>query len=708
MAEGRGEIIPKEDAINATLSREHFADDQSIVSFVNSLYDEAKRQKWPFERQWFININFYLGRQYIVPNDRTRRFEVPDDPPHRVRHVANKIAPFVTTKRSKLTREEPTPEVQAATSDYSDFQKARLCDALLEFWASDLKLQDKLSSELTLWLCVTGNVFVRAYWNKARGTKTTFNKSDVEDPELWAALVNATHGNSMGQDELAALDQVGSMDGDVDIEVVNPFSVWVHPNSKNLAESLWVLESNVKDIDALRETWGDISGVTPDQDTDWRDYEGRLLGNDLNHPFVDHKRANFPRVIEKQLWIRPCRLFPLGKFVVVAGGKVLHHGDFPYKHGRLPYIHVKDVHVPGRFWGRSEIEDLIPIQKQINAKASRVSEIFNLHANPKWFNPRNSGVDRDDLNNSADEVIDHNPGSAPVAHTPPPLPAYTSEAIARDLQDFDDISGQREATRGEAPGRVDSASGIMALQEADDSRLGPLNRHMYTQIAEIFSQLLSLAHEFYTEKRLIRIAGESGRVEVREFVGKDLAPGSGFSGKFDVRIRVGSGLPLSRAARAQFAISLVQQGVIDVNDPKQRESFLRIVEIGGPRSSLFMTAEELRAQANLENADMSVGIEHAVNQWDDHTAHIDAHKSHMRRPQFLLEAEEKPEIIRMFEQHIFVHEQMQMLEMAKHAQQQQFMAPPQQQQAGGPLQGPPQAPGSEEMMEQQQGQGGMQ
>lgn len=676
MAEGVGKVIKKDDGLDATLSLKHFADDESIISFVDSLYDESKRQKWPFERQWFININFYIGRQYVIPNDRTRRFEIPDDKPHRVRHVANKIRPFVTTKIAKLTREEPTPEVQAATADFSDFQKARLCDSLMEFWSSDLKLQDKLASEAMLWLCVTGNVFLKPYWNKARGKKAMFDKGDLPK-EMWSELVRALYASGMSEDEIAGLDQVGSAEGDVDFEVVSPFSIWVHPNCRRMEDSIWILESNVKDMDAIRETWGDVSGVSPDQEGDWRDYEGRLLGNDLNQPFIDGKKADFPKVVEKQLWIRPCRLFPSGKYVVVAGGKVLHHGDFPYKHGRLPYAHLRDVNVPGRFWARSEIEDLIPVQKQINAKASRISEIFNLHANPKWLNPRNSGVDRDDLNNSAAEVIDHNPQAAPTAHVPPPLPAYTSDAIGRDLQDFDDISGQREATRGQAPGRVDSASGIMALQEADDSRLGPLNKHIGTQLADAFSQLLSLAHEFYTDKRLIRIVGESGRVEVREFKGEDLAPGRGFSGRFDVRVRTGSGLPLSRAGRAQLALMLVDKGVFNIQDPKERDSFLKILEVGGPKSAVFRSLEEMTAQANLENADMASGIMHNVNSWDVHPAHIDAHRGYMRRPQFLLEAQENPQILQMFEQHIFLHEQFQQLEMAKQAQAAAMAAPQQ-------------------------------
>lgn len=684
-----GEVI-KKDELNGTLSESHFETDDSIVTFVETLYDETKRIKWPFERTWFININFYLGRQYVIANDRQRKFEVPNDPPHKVRHVSNRIASFVRTKIAKLSRSEPVPEVSSATSDFTDFQKARLCEALISYWNNKLKMQDMLSSEMMLWQNLTGNAFLRPFWDKGSGPVTVLDKEGV-DEDVWSDFVKAKKKKpTMPDEEAKSVEEVKDCEGDVGVICVSPFSLAFHPNAKTVEESLWALESNVRDMDTIRETWGDAAdGVTEDSDGDWRDYESRLLGNEMTVIMSDPKKARFPKVVEKQFWVRPCRLFPKGKYVVVAGHKLLYKGDFPFDHGKLPYVQFKDMPVPNRLWGRAQIEDLIPIQKQINAKLSRFAEVFNLHAMPKWLVAKGSGVDEDALTNSPAEVINHNPNMPPVPHVPPPMPGYAQNLIDRDMGDFDEVSGQREATRGMAPGRVDSASGIAQLQEADDNQLAPLDRHIGEKLAECYSQMLSIAHQYYTEKRLIKIVGAEGRVEVREFKGTDLAGGESFNGQFDVRLYRGSGLPLSRGGRAQLVATLLEKNLLG---PSDKEMVMRVLELGGPKDAIFKSVELARSQAHIENADMAAGIQHSVNTWDDHAEHKKVHNEFRRRPEFLVECEKDPDLNARVEQHVKWHDEAEAVQSAYRNHLNSIAGPPPAVPAAAPQGAPPGAP----------------
>ena len=655
------------------LRETHFESEEAIVSYVDRLHDASKRIKWPFEKQWFIALNFFMGRQYIIPTDATREFHVPSDPKHRVRHVVNKIKPYVKTLISKLTRQEPIPEVSPASSDLDDLQKARIANGLVEFWNQDLGIQRILTDRLFPWVAICGTGFLRPFWNPSRGRPWKLKRGEVSSDIFSDAARVIGRKMRESDEEIGEMDEVDASEGDCDIAVVSPFAFFCNPNAVEVNDSLWVLESNVRDMDALNEQWGPASEeVSPDGDADWRDWEQRLLGSDLQQSDVwEHlgsgKRAEFPKVVEKQLWIRPCRMFPDGKFCVVAGKKVLHDGPFPYDHGRLPYICFRDNSVPNRLWGQATVEDLIPIQKAINSKKSKFHENFNLMARPKFLNPKDSGVSDASFTNAPGEVISHNSGSPPTILPPPPMPAYAENMIAQDMTDFEEVSGQHEATKGDAPGRVDSAEGLIALQEADDSRLGPNHRSNAVGLGEVWSQMLSLAHQFYDVDRLVRIRGRSGIIEARTFQGTDLEP-KGFSGRFDVRAQIGSGLPLSRGARSQFVLSLVEKGLFSPQNPEDREMVLRILEVGGPREAIFERAENDRAQAHIENMEMALGIAHSVNTWDVHSVHKQIHNEFRRRPDYLMEVEKNPAIDQYLESHIRRHEEAEALEGMRQSQ----------------------------------------
>jgi hypothetical protein len=240
---------------------------------------------------------------------------------------------------------------------------------------------------------------------------------------------------------------------------------------------------------------------------------------------------------------------------------------------------------------------------------------------------------------------------------------------------------------------VDSATGIVALQEADDTMLGTVAKQVSSAWAACGSQMLALASEFYKEDRLIRIAGKGGAVEVRRFTGTDLS-GERFSTDFDVRVRMGTGLPYSRQARAQMASQLIDRGFLNPQNPKDRETVARVFEIGGARDSLYDKMEISRAQAHVENSDMEMGIMHSVNMWDDHNAHIETHRERQRSSEFLTLVTQQPQIGDLYEQHVRAHEEAIQAEMMR----QQFLAggaPPMPVGPNGaPVQGPGVIPGA--------------
>lgn len=56
--------------------------------------------------------------------------------------------------------------------------------------------------------------------------------------------------------------------------------------------------------------------------------------------------------------------------------------DDPNPLGRIPVVHIANVPISGSPWGLSDIDQIIPINREYNEKATDVSEIINYHASP--------------------------------------------------------------------------------------------------------------------------------------------------------------------------------------------------------------------------------------------------------------------------------------------------------------------------------------
>ena len=85
-------------------------------------------------------------------------------------------------------------------------------------------------------------------------------------------------------------------------------------------------------------------------------------------------------VIEK--YSRPTADKPNGELSIVAGDKLLYHGDLPYINavdgGRsYPFTRIVCLEKLGCFYGTSIIERLIPLQRAYNAVKNRKHEFIN-------------------------------------------------------------------------------------------------------------------------------------------------------------------------------------------------------------------------------------------------------------------------------------------------------------------------------------------
>lgn len=65
---------------------------------------------------------------------------------------------------------------------------------------------------------------------------------------------------------------------------------------------------------------------------------------------------------------------------ITAGGAVVQDGPNPY--GWIPIAHVANLQPPNDFWGRSDLEDVIPLNEELDRRVSDEADVIAYHADP--------------------------------------------------------------------------------------------------------------------------------------------------------------------------------------------------------------------------------------------------------------------------------------------------------------------------------------
>jgi hypothetical protein len=141
--------------------------ENELKSWVDAELSRAKNARSPFERQWFINLAFYSGRQYVAPINipgHGFRLTAPKAPSHRVRLVINITRRAVRKECSKLTSSKPIPTVVPATNEDEDQTAAIVSETVLKAQFGNSKFQS-LYRLWIWWGVVAGAGFIKSYYD---------------------------------------------------------------------------------------------------------------------------------------------------------------------------------------------------------------------------------------------------------------------------------------------------------------------------------------------------------------------------------------------------------------------------------------------------------------------------------------------------------------------------------------------------------------
>lgn len=643
--EANGLILPDTNAEVPKLSSDEAT---RIAAWVNDNYRRMKNGRTKFERQWYLNMAFYFGKQNYIANDIKgigTRLVLPPAPPWRVRQVINRIRPIIRSELSKLTSQKPSASVIPSSSEDKDLFAAQAGEQIWESLYAGRDIQ-KIIRRTLWWTCITGTGYTKVYWDRDK------------------------------------LDTVSGQNGDICFDPETPFHVLVPDlREEELENQPFMIHSSTRTPEWVNMHYRssldgkEVKPNTKSNNEILDDAFLNLLGsnNDDNNSVLIH-----------EVYIKPGQLpkFPQGAMITVSEDLVLQYFDhYPYSHNEFCFS--KFDHIPtGQYYADSVINDLIPVQREYNRTRSQIIEAKNRMAKPQLTAPAGS-INVKKMTTEPGQVIEYKPGFAPPQPIPlQGLPSYVLQEVQQLQQDMDDISGQHEVSRGAVPPGVTAATAISYLQEQDDSKLATTIDSVESGIEKLARHTLSYVGQYWDLPRLVKITGTDGSFDSAMFAGSDL------NGNTDIRVEAGSALPTSKAAKQALIMDFMKLGFI------QPEQGMEILEMGGI-TKLYESVQIDQGQARRENLKMAnldpqmimqdiqmktqaqqQGIDPAtgqpappdvnprtgvpripepvipVNTWDNHVIHIDIH-NRFRKSQSFEALDEMNKML--FEMHVQKH-----------------------------------------------------
>jgi hypothetical protein len=596
-------------------------------------YHRCQTDRTAQERQWYLNLAFYYGNQNVQFRQTagTQQFDLytPKAPYYRVRMVVNQVRKIVRKEISRLTAQKPNAFVVPSSTEDQDVFAAQAGEQIWDSLWRELKL-NKVIRDSVFWQTVCGNGFIKSYWD-----------STAKDPDT-------------------------DVYGAIKIDSVSPFHIFV-PDlmCTDIEDQPYVIHAQIRSNSWVKQVFGlDSAGGALDE-------VDQGLQNVMN---VNKNGNKKDQTTILEIWVKPGYLpeLPEGGMFTIANNKVVQGFDsWPYEHNQYP-ISKMDAALTGKFYNSSIIEDLIPLQRELNRSRSQLIEAKNRASKPQLV-AQKGAVDPKKITTEPGQVIEYNPGMEPPQPLPlQNIPSYVTEEINRLYDDMADISGQHDVSNGSTPPGVTAATAISFLQEQDESIIAASYSSIEEAVEKIAYQSLTYVKMYWDEPRTVKIVGIEGTFDVQIFKGSDL------KGNSDIRIEAGSALPTSRAAKQAFIMDLMKMGFIPPDEG------LEILEIGGinriyeriqidkrqaQRENLKMRSattdlmqqhmyDWTQQQADSGKVDPQSGLTLdpplivPVNTWDNHEIHITMHNNYRKSQNF---DSAPPEVKALFEEHVKQH-----------------------------------------------------
>ena len=533
--------------------------DKKIVNKIMTMYKDASDSKAPFVEKWKENFKAYNGELF---KRQTSRKSAGNAIPNHIFSTVETIKPIMFTN--------PPKSIVYPTSE-DGFEKAIMVQEALDYEWNRTRLIPKILNGLTNGL-ITGTFIEGLFWD---GKKNKI--------------------------------------GEITPVLISPFNFFIDPMATDIDEAEYCMYATYKPLGELIKQYPHLkedlvrnATNSPDSDltfgSEKTNAKNQLLY--IECYFRDYATDSVIEEEDGEKYKVTKLKYPNGRRTIIAGDVLLSDGENPYKDGKFPFVAWKCYDVPGQFWGLSEVEMLVSVQKEICSLYNDVIDNAHLNGNAPWVLDKNSGVDKGSITNDKGLVIRKNPGTEVRREAPPPMPAYIQNIINDLKYDIQVISGVFDATRGERPVSITSGVAIQALQDSSQGRIKLKTQNLEYFLADLGSMWLSRMQQFWTLPRTIRIMGGDYKpnsmpliIDGKEVYFKEIINDM-IDGDFDVQIKTGSTMAVNKSARFEQILRMAQTPAEDGMPIADRRMVLEYSELENVDDIIKRFEEQ--AQINAE------------------------------------------------------------------------------------------------------------
>ena len=590
--------------------------------------DECRRrheERRPLELKWMLCSDFYAGHQYRDINPYRAELEEYAPPyDYMERGVYNRIAPLIETRIANFKSLDFSMEVHPATSELSDYEKSLVATRLLTQTQYKCDFLSKKDS-LVLWSELCGTAFLLSWWDPSKGDA-------ILDGDKRLPL------------------------GDLDFGVLTPYEVLPESIYKeNLADQASIILEQVISIDEVNRRYGvrvkprsvDTYAIVPTAGTGGLGYVGATFA-------VGCRKAENSTLLRTYME-RPSARHPSGRMFIATPDRILYYGTLPIDEYPLAVLRTKRT--AGMFFGRSVIEDLIPLQRAYNGVKNKIHDYIRTLALNPLLVPEGSVEDVDELaaNGVAPgDIVEYNPDRGePKPLATPALPAGVFEECETLSREMEYAAGLSHlGATGNHSSALSSASAIERLREIDGVRLalsGDAIREAVLHAAKIW---LKLYKEHGNIAHIERLTGGYDTSANLVWCREDL-------NSYDIVFASENSLLHSDENRLAAIRSGITLGLFNDENgkiPRQvRKKLLARMHVGDFLRSVY--EDELQsAAARRENGELLRGKALAVCPYDDHELHIAEHRRAALEYSYYKSRQAAPSLAAALEEHIAAHE----------------------------------------------------
>ena len=662
-----------------------------ILKLRNDIKEVGRKTKQNFEKDWYLSILFFVGLQWLQ-YDRTRK-EWVDAKLDRwyPKPVTNKYGSSAKALKALLTQQTPRTIISPAGDSEEDLATAEIGDVMVDILDEESGI-DQARNEIASWIIQTGNGFYHNFYYVDANLGTTkipkfqcqtegcgeiVSADEIENEICPSCSQSGSMIKAVGQDGNEIVDELPK--GKLETSCASPFEIFFNAEILDFKKVRQVIRSKSVPTEELKSKYPEFKDkIKPESDSGGNvseTYQKALAYISQSNQAVTKGGADkVESSIIDYMYVLPEGEFKSGVLATVIGEEIVELSTMDvYKNQKgirfIPIEFIGGEIVPGRFWRKSPLSDIIQKQIQRNKYESFTELQGMAMTGGKWLDP---GTNMSEPTGDPNQVIDYDftiEGRKPEQLKGIPPDTVILQMIEKIDKDIEELTGTYDVLKGQLPKGLDTFSGLRLLTERAFSIHGEMVKNWEIGHQENTKMQLEIARTHFIEIRKKTFKDENGSWETKQFSKADL------QGAVDIKVEPGSTIPRSVSVENAAIIDSIKLGLINIQDPDTH----------------FKVLQKL-GQSDLESG-VGIDIKDAMKEWKEFKDSVEKNPGNPQtwkiRPRFGIDNESvhyrdavnraksdeyfsmPPIAQQIWQEHIAMHKNNMEMEMMKKAQIQQ-------------------------------------